>query len=132
MRFLLLCAFAALASGCGGAVDKARVKGQLTENNEIFRLPPGAGEVFIVFRFIGADDQPDQRRMYTAKVYDDGRFEVVSSGGELPVGKYQVAIDAAAGRVEQFKAFAMPDSPARIEFKSGSNNVKIDIAKPNG
>src|SRR5437870_4917938 len=109
---VLIALAAALAAGCGGAGGMARVKGELTQDGQTFRLPPGAGEVFLVFRFIGEDGQPDQMRMYTAKVYDDGRFEVVSSGGELPAGTYQVAIDAVSNNVPQFRAFAMPNSPA--------------------
>ena len=131
MRLLVLCAITALAIGCGMS-GPAHVKGELVHDGLPFRLPPGAGEVFIVFRFIGEDGQPDQMRMYTAVVHEDGHFEVVNSGGELPVGTYQVAIDATPGRVQEFNAFAMPDSPARIEFKSGSNDVKIDLLKPNG
>ena len=116
-------------AGCGGKPGPAHVKGTLAFDGQPFPLPAQAGEVFLVFHKVGDDGSINQFQMYTALVRGDGSFEVVSSGGELPVGTYQVAIDAASGKVVQFKPFALKTTKARVEFQSGSNDVTLDLAK---
>jgi hypothetical protein len=130
MRCVLLAvALVALAtSGCGGGM--AKVKGRLVSNGQPMTVP--GMTVGVVFTPVGADDKPNPTKAYTAVVNEDGSFELVASGGEFPAGKYQVAITATGKMAAQLKAFAGPNSPIRREFKSGENDIVIDVAKPDG
>lgn len=128
-RALVLIALVGLATGgCGSSM--ARVKGRLVNNDQPMSFPPTAAAVIIAP--IGADGKPDQMKSFTAVVNEDGTFELLASGGELPPGQYQIAIQAPGKLKEQLKKFAVPNSSIRRELKPGSNELVIDVAKPEG
>lgn len=118
---------AALAAGCGGGM--ATVKGKLVENGQPKAF--GAFSASVQFARIGDDGKPDPTRLYSAIVNPDGTFELVASGGELPAGTYQVAIDMPVKKGGS-RPFAPPTSSLRRELKSGPNDFTIDLAKPEG
>jgi hypothetical protein len=127
-RALMALALLALAAGCGSG--KARVKGRLVENGQPQKF--GATQVALEFVPLGADGKPEQGKSYTAVVNEDGTFEVVASGGELPPGTYQVAVTAMGTLRTKYRAFAAPTSAIRREIKAGKNDLTIDLAKPEG
>ncbi|MDB5307667.1 MAG: hypothetical protein JWO38_1869 [Gemmataceae bacterium] len=107
-----------------------RVKGQLVENGQPKAFP--AYQAFVQLTPVGAEGHLDVARSFTAVVNEDGSFEVIASGGELPAGMYQVAVQARGKLGVQLKAFAPPQSPVRREIKPGSNLLTIDLAKSEG
>ena len=128
-RALLLLALVGLAAGgCGSTT--ARVKGRLVTNDQPMTFP--ATQVAVVLTPLDAGGNPDPAKAYTAVVNEDGSFEVLASGGELPPGQYQIAIQAMGKLKEQFKKLAAPNSPLRRELKPGPNEIVIDVAKPTG
>ena len=96
-------------------------------NGKPFALPPKAGEVFISVFGLDAEGRIDPLKKYTGVVNHDGSFEIFSSGGELPVGTYQWSIDSAPGRVKEFEPFSYDKSKARVELKSGPNQIVLDL-----
>lgn len=130
MRRALICValVGLLAGGCGGS--PAKVKGRLVNNGQPVAVP--ATQVAVLFAPIDASGKPNALKSFTAVVNADGSFEVLASGGELPPGQYQIAVQAQGKLGEQFKALTPPNSPARRELKSGTNDLVIDIAKPEG
>ncbi len=132
-RAFVVLAFALVAlaaSGCGGP-GKAKVKGQLVSGGQPMSFP--ATQVGVVFTPVGADGKPDPTKAYTAVVNEDGTFELVASGGELPSGNYQVSILATGGKLAtQMKPYAGASSPIRRELKPGPNEITIDVTKPDG
>ena len=114
---------------CGCGSGTARVKGKIVENGQPRQFAPFSASV--QFAKIGDDGRPDPTKMYSAVVEADGSFELVASGGELPAGMYQVAIEMPVKKGER-NSFAPPDSAVRRELKSGSNELTIDLAKPEG
>jgi hypothetical protein len=129
-RALVFLALAGLlAGGCGGSA-KAKVKGRLVSNGQPMTFP--ASQAAVSLAPIGADGKPDTAKSFTIAVKEDGTFELVASGGELPTGNYQVAIQAMGKLGQQLKGFASPNSPVRRELKSGANDITIDVAKPDG
>lgn len=126
-RVLFVLALIGLATGgCGSSL--AKVKGRLVNNGQAITVP--ATQVAVILAPLDAEDKPDPLKSFTAVVNEDGTFEVLASGGELPPGRYQVAIQAQGKLKEQFKALAVPNSPIRRELKPGPNELTIDIAKP--
>jgi hypothetical protein len=130
MRRVLVCLALTglLAGGCGGGT--AKVKGRLVTNGQPMSFP--ATQAAIVLSPLGADGKPDPAKSYSAVVNQDGSFELVASGGELPAGNYQVSIQAVGKLKEQLKLFAGTDSPVRRELKSGLNDITIDVTKSDG
>jgi hypothetical protein len=118
---------ALIVTGCGSGM--AKVKGKIVENGQPKSF--GAFSASIQFTLIGPDGKPDTTKMYSAVVDQDGSFELVASGGELPAGTYQVAIEMPLKKGDR-PQFAGPNSPLRRELKSGSNDLTIDLAKPEG
>lgn len=131
MRYaILLTALAGLlAGGCGGEA-KAKVKGKLVSNGAPMSFP--ATQAAVSLSPVGADGKPDPAKAFTAVVNEDGSFEVLASGGELPAGTYQVSIQAMGKLGQQLKGFAGANSPVRRELKPGANDITIDVAKPDG
>jgi len=70
--------------------------------------------------------------MYSALIGPDGTFELVAAGGSVPPGMYRVSLDIVIpGKAgERFKPFAGTGSPLRRELKPGSNDLVIDLSKP--
>lgn len=129
-RALLVLALAGLAAGgCGGS-NMARVKGRLVMNDQPMSFPPTAAAV--VFTPLSGEGKPDPSKSYTAVVNEDGSFELLASGGELPSGRYQISIQATGKLGAQLKKFAEPTSPVRRELKPGGNELVLDLAKPEG
>jgi hypothetical protein len=62
----------------------------------------------------------------------DGTFELLASGGELPAGRYQLAIQALGKLKSQMTKFAPPQSPIRRDLAAGENDITIDVGKPEG
>ncbi|HVK15230.1 MAG TPA: hypothetical protein VM597_41205, partial [Gemmataceae bacterium] len=118
---------ALVVNGCGGGM--AKVKGKLVENGQHRQF--AAFSASVQFAKIGEDGRPDTTKMYSAVVEADGSFELVASGGELPAGVYQVAVEMPVKKEER-NAFAPPDSPIRRELRAGANELTIDLAKPDG
>ena len=113
-------------AGCGES--KATVKGKIVENGQPKTF--GANQAALQLTLIGPDGKPDDNKSFTAVVNEDGTFEVVASGGEIPIGKYQVAVQIMGATGQPYKKLAPPDSPIRRELKSGANELTIDLAKP--
>ncbi len=126
---LLAVALAALAAGgCGGS--PATVKGRLVSNGESMTVP--GATVAVTFTRVDGDAKDGSAKSFNAVVNPDGTFEVVASGGQLPVGMYRVSVLATGKLADKFKAYAEPGSPIRRELKPGSNEITIDVAKPEG
>src|SRR4051794_31426964 len=92
---------ALLLCGCGGG--KAKVKGRLVENGQAQKFAPQ--QAHLEFIPLDADDKPQQGKSFTAGVNEDGSFEVLASGGELPPGKYQVTITARGDLAKKYQKF---------------------------
>ena len=120
--FLLVALLAGLCSGC--SEGKARVKGKIVENSQPMTF--GANQAALELTPIGPGGEADSNKMVGAVVNADGTFEVVASGGELPPGKYQIAFRG-YGKLES-KYKAVP--PFQRELKSGTNELTLDLAKP--
>jgi hypothetical protein len=120
---------ALVVSGCGGE-QKAKVKGRLVSNGQPMTFP--ATQVAVVFTPMGADGKPEPTKSFTCVVNEDGSFELNASGGQLPTGNYQVSIQAMGKLATQMKPFAGTASLVRRELKPGSNEITIDVAKPDG
>ena len=129
MRFSasILVLFTLFIGGC--SETKATVKGKLVENGKSMSFE--SNQAALQLTLVGPDGKLDTKHSYTAVVNADGSFEVVASGGELLLGKYQVAVQFRGGD-PKYKAFAAPDSPLRRELKAGRNELIIDLAKPEG
>ena len=129
---LLVLVVALLAlSGCGDSAG--RVRGKVSEGGQPVTIPAQAG---VTFYLLGPDGKPDPARSYSSTINQDGSFEVVASGGELPPGNYLVAFDLAAvkeaktGLAKYKTQFVYPNSPLRREVKPGQNEILIDVLKP--
>lgn len=118
-----------VSGGCGGE-EKAKVKGRLVNDGQPMTFQ--AFQAAVVFTAVGPDDKPDSAKAFTAVVGEDGTFELVASGGEVPVGRYQLAIQAVGKTATQLQGFAGPSSPIRRDLKPGPNELTIDVAKPAG
>lgn len=128
-RAFVLIALAALAAG-GCAEGKARVKGRVVSGGQPMTFPNF--QAAVVLAPCGPDDKPDQARSYTCVLGADGSFELVASGGEVPPGRYQVALQTVGKASEQLKTIASPNSPVRRDLKPGPNELTIDVANPAG
>lgn len=116
-----------LLAGCGGG-KAARVRGQVVENGQPASF---AGMLAaVVFAPVGPDGKPDTNRSQTAVLNPDGSFELVASGGELPVGTYMVGIQVVGKAGAKFKDVGPTNSPIRRELKPGPNDLTIDVARP--
>ncbi|MBA4188178.1 MAG: hypothetical protein C0467_09190 [Planctomycetaceae bacterium] len=124
-------ALVVIVSGCG--TDPARIKGRLLDNGQPLAIPASGAPQSIVFVPLGADGS-NQGRMYSATLGPDGAFELVAAGGSVPPGNYRVSLDITLpGKAgERFKPFAGTGSPIRRELKPGSNDLVIDLSKPEG
>jgi hypothetical protein len=100
----------ALTAGGRARDSKSELKGRLVSNGQPMTFPPTSAAV--VLSPMGADDQPDVSRAFTCVVNEDGSFELVASGGELPAGTYQVSIQAMGKIAAQMKPFAGPARPS--------------------
>jgi hypothetical protein len=126
LLFLLACG---LIAGCGSP-KPATLTGNLAYDGKPFPLPSNAGEVFISFFGLDAEGKADPFKKYTGIVQPDGRFEIVSSSGELPAGNYLWTIDAAPGRVKEFEPFSLQKSKAKAELKPGPNQLTLELKTP--
>lgn len=106
------------------------MKGRLVSNGQPMSFP--ATQVAVALSPIGADGKPEPARAFTTPVNEDGSFELVASGGELPPGNYQVSIQASGKLAAQMKAYAGTSSLVRRELKAGPNEITVDVAKPDG
>jgi len=115
------------AAGCGPSV--AKVKGRLVENGQPTSFPPMTASVQLTA--VGPNGQPDNTKVYACVVEPDGTFELVAAGGEIPPGKYLVAVEV-TGKSDKYAAFATGATKVRREIKGGQNELVIDLAKPEG
>jgi hypothetical protein len=127
---LLLVALAVSAAGCAG--NQGRLKGRVVENGQPITID---GQAALMFYQIGADGKPNPSRSYPIPLSNDGSFELVASGGEVPAGTYLVSLEVNAPKsstgLGRFKGrFTYPESALRHEVKAGANEVTIDLAKP--
>lgn len=127
---LVLIALAGLASGGCSDNGKAKVKGRLVSNGQPMTFP--AFQASVVLAPVGPDDKPDPSKSFTCVLEPDGSFELLASGGELPAGRYQVAVQTMGKPSNQLKGFAGPSSLVRRDLKPGPNELLIDVAKPDG
>lgn len=126
-RFVALL-LALILVGCSSA--PARFRGQLVENGQPLKVPATTLAIEVIA--LKEDGSLDREKLYPAVVNEDGSFEVIAGGGTLPLGKYAVAIQATGTYQTQLKRFAPGTSPIRREIKPGSNEITIDVAKPEG
>ena len=133
---------AALTAGCGrgGFVIP---RGRLTNNGEPFRCENG---VAVHMTFIAltpaAGPQPPagtptgsaETGAYPAEYYRDGTFRVVGVDGKgLPPGKYRVAVQAIKQKKDLLEgAYDAQNSPLTCEVKGSSEELHLDLAKPQG
>jgi hypothetical protein len=125
LLFVALLAFALV--GCGSG--KARVKGRLVENGQALTFAPTSAAVELIL--LKEDGTPDRTKVTTAVVDTDGSFEVVASGGEVPPGTYVIGLKLPAPLQKKYAKLAAPASPIRRKVVTGSNDLTIDLAKPN-
>ncbi|MBM3979993.1 MAG: hypothetical protein FJ304_06860 [Planctomycetes bacterium] len=129
-RALLFVALVGLtAGGCGGP-KLAKVKGKLVTNDQPMTFPLASAGV--IFTPLSAEGTPDPSKAFTAVINEDGTFEMLASGGQLPPGKYQISIQAQGKLKEQLKKFGEGVSPVRRELQPGPNELVIDFGKPEG
>jgi len=120
---------ALLAAGCGGGM--AKVKGQIVDGGQPLTFPSNTASVQL--SPIGEDGKADMSKVYGCVVNGDGSFELLASGGEVPAGKYQVSVEITAKQgFERAKQFSASAKPLVREFKSGPNELVIDLSKPEG
>jgi hypothetical protein len=117
---LALCAL--LLAGCGGP-PAAKVKGVVLENGQPKTFPATSHSVEIAP--VSASGDVDKSRMFTAVVNTDGSFEVLASGGELPLGTYLFTV-----RGQTMNKKGGPPAGAKRELVGGVNEITIDLAKP--
>lgn len=127
-RFLVLLLSGLLLVGCG-RTNIASVKGKVIENGQPRTFE--ANQAAVQLTLVAENGELDNIHAYTAVVEADGSFEVVASGGEVKVGKYQVAI-IYRGNDPKYEALYAPGSQLRREIKGGPNEIMIDLAKPQG
>ena len=128
MKRLTPLLLALLLAGCSSA--PAKFRGQLVENGQPMKVP--ATTLAIEVNALTEDGKLDPAKLYPAVVNEDGSFEVVAGGGTLPLGKYAIAIQATGKYQTQLKRFAPGTSPIRREIKPGTNEITIDVARPEG
>lgn len=129
-RVFVMVALAGLAAGGCGGDAKAKVKGRVVNNGQPMSFP--AFQASVVLAPCGPDDKPDAARSYSCVLGEDGTFELVASGGELPPGRYQVAIQALGKPSNELKTIASPSSPVRRDLRPGPNELTVDVANPTG
>jgi hypothetical protein len=111
-------------SGCGDP-PMAKVKGRILENGQPKTFPATSHSVEITP--LDESGTPNKGKAFTAVVNEDGTFQVIASGGLLPVGTYTFAV---RGMFVKKKGGAEPPASKR-ELKSGDNNdITLDLAKP--
>ncbi|WP_439626926.1 carboxypeptidase-like regulatory domain-containing protein [Gemmata sp.] len=137
MRRIVPCAYFAVAlavifAGCGP--DASRITGRVLDNGQPVAVPGSGAPQSVVFESVSADGATATGRMYSAALGADGTFELVAAGGSVPPGSYRVSFDVTlpGNDGEKFKRFRGPGSPLRRELKPGSNDLTIDLAKPEG
>jgi hypothetical protein len=127
MRSILLgfCLASLVLSGCGGN-PMAKVKGTILENGKPKSFPPTSHSVEIAP--VDASGQVDHAKAFSAVVNGDGSFEVVASGGQLPVGTYQFSIRGPGSGKKGIKVGPAPG--AKRDLQPGDIAITLDIAKP--
>jgi hypothetical protein len=126
----LAMAAALLATGCGGG-GPGKVKGKVVENGQPTTFP--AMQASVQLAPVGSGGKADWNGpVYTAVLNADGTFEVVASGGEVPPGEYLIAIEQTGKPVPRLANFTTAKTAVKREIKSGSNELTIDLAKPEG
>jgi hypothetical protein len=126
---ILFVALAACAAGCSSG--QGQIKGRVVENGQPITID---GQAALMFYLIGADGKPDPSKSYPLPLSQDGSFELVASGGQVPPGTYLVSFDVNAPKsatgLGRFKGrFTYPQSTLRHELKAGANDVTIELAK---
>ena len=119
----LIAATLALMFVTGCSEGKAHVKGRIVENGQPVSF--SANQAAVEFSPIGSDGKADSSKTFTAVVNDDGTFEVLASGGEVPRGNYDITFRSYGKLREKYK-----DQTLRREVKAGKNDFTIDLAKP--
>jgi hypothetical protein len=95
-----------------------------------------AGQAALVFTPTGPDGKAGARA-YAAGLDPDGSFELVASGGEVPVGAYLVSLEVAGGKGTAAAPTGLAKyrgtfKDVRQELKPGVNDLTFDLAKPGG
>jgi hypothetical protein len=119
---------AALVGGCEGG--QARVKGRLLQGGEPMSFPLTA--VAVELSPVDENGKVDGNQVYSAVVQVDGSFTVTASKGEVPPGTYAVSIQATGQLKAQLKSFAPGTSAVRRDLEPGTNDLTIDLSKPEG
>ncbi|HLW65629.1 MAG TPA: hypothetical protein VKS79_09945 [Gemmataceae bacterium] len=152
MKYGSVCWFTmlVLALGAGGCnrsgasgEKKSVVKGRITNAGNVIPVKPMVGIFKVRFYRMqeGADDK-------TADPFDavvdtqTGNFEVKGADGKgIPGGKYRIAIQQfdtfppspeQADTVDAFKGKFAPGKSPIIRDVDGSNEINIDVSKPQG
>ncbi|WP_162659575.1 hypothetical protein [Tuwongella immobilis] len=124
-------------SGCGDT-GKSTLKGQLQKSDgSPFALQAGE-QAFLTFCQVGESGAINSEATYPAMVQGNGQFEVIASGGELPPGKYRVALQILAGsavtksgtpkQADRLKGAMSPEkSKTEITVQPGSNDLQIKL-----
>lgn len=116
-----------LLSGCSG--NMATVSGRIVDNGQPMKY--AATQAAVQLTLMGANGKPDNSKSFTAVVNPDGTFQVVASGGSVPIGTYQVIMNI-RDEDPKYKPFTALDSQIRREVKPGHNDLVLDLSKPAG
>ena len=126
--FYFTTALVVVVAGCG--TEPSRVRGRILDNGQPVAVPASGTPQTVAFTSLGGE--AGAGRMYSAMLNPDGTFELVAAGGSVPPGEYRVSFDVTlpGNDGEKFKRFRGATSPLRRELKPGSNDLTIDLAKP--
>jgi hypothetical protein len=124
IRALTLGLLLAVTSGCGGG-GEAKVKGRLVENGQPLSIQGQASLVLV-------PKGTESRASYAVNVNEDGSFELVASGGSVPPGTYEVTLEVNASGSSPMARLKGKVIKVPMELKPGTNELTIDVAKPNG
>ena len=116
-RAILFALLLGFLAGCGDR--PARVKGQILENGQPKACPSYTASI----TFTPAGTDATKGVSFTSPINPDGTFQVLVSGGDLPPGKYEIAVQLRASGKGVPTTF-------RRELKPGSNDLSFDLAKP--
>jgi hypothetical protein len=120
-----------LLGGCGRS-GKLQTRGRILKNGAPFR--PSEGDIVRVM-FVPIPEGPERVTDFHAAIFhpEDGSFQAAGRDGKgVPPGKYRIAVEHLRNRADLLKgAFDAEQSPFIRDVKSPTDEIVIDLAKPN-
>jgi hypothetical protein len=130
LTLLVVLSVGLLVAGCGGPV-RYQTRGRILKNGELFRPPEG--DTFRVTLVPINDDGSRVTNWYAANYHpEDGTFTAAGPDNKgVPPGKYRVCLEQLRNRNDVLRgAFFGDKSPYVREVRSSSDEITIDLAKP--